>query len=162
MKKLLFYSLLLGLALQGYFSISLPDVVVSSFSAAGTAKAGMHKSFYLFLTLTALVSCSLISLTVDHICRKIPVKYISFPFKDYWFAAGRKEEAFSKMAKWTDFFGILVNLFLISIFYLTYRANTDTPPSLNMTWFYLTVSLFFIITVCWLIALYIAFKPPHK
>jgi len=160
MKKILLLSLAIGLALQVYYFFHLPEIVAHNFDRTGLAKAGLLKKDYiLFSTLTILAS-SIIYLLIDTVCRKIPDRFISFPYKEYWFQPGRKDSAFKKMVPWSDFFGLLVNLFLISIFYLLYTANQFDPALLNIRLFLSIITVFLIITAFWMIALYIVFKPP--
>lgn len=161
MKKTLFISLVVGLCLQFYYFSHLPQIVAHNFDAGGLARAGLYKRDYVLFSTLAILGNSIICLIVDSVCRKLPGKYVSFPFKEYWFAEHRKDAAFSKMAKWTDFFGLLVNIFLILLFFLIFLANQTDPPILNMQLFFPLLTLFLVSLLCWATALYFAFRPPQ-
>lgn len=162
MKKILFMTMVVGLIAQFFYFTNLPAEVAHNFGQGGLPNRWLTKEAYILFTSLSLIGCSLIFLLIDSLLKNVNAKYINFPYKKYWLTEERRPQAFVKMAKWTDFFGIMVNLFLLTTFFLVYRANLVTPPQLNSTIFIVFLSLFLLITVIWLIALYISFKPPAE
>ncbi len=159
MKKVLYLTLVIGLISQFFYYNYLPEVVADHFGSKGHPNGWMTRANYVFFTSFILIFNSVLFLSMGAIFRKVPTSIISFPYKDYWLAPERKEEGIERMTKWTDFFGIVVNLFLFITFYLVFRANCVEPPQLNNPVFLFFLCLFFIILVGWLIALYVFFRP---
>ncbi len=58
---------------------------------------------------------------------KIPLKYISFPKKDYWLSDERRNESIPVMESWLSFSGLLTNVFIIFVVHLVYEANISDP-----------------------------------
>lgn len=161
MKKILFSSLVVALSLQFFYFSNLPEVVVHNFDSSGMARAGLMKNDYILFSTLAVFGNSIICLLAGSLSRKLPDKFLSFPFKHYWFADERKETAFLKMGKWTELLGLLINIFLMSLFYLLFLANRLSPPQLHVPLFYSMLTLYLILLICWFAAFLIAFRPPR-
>ncbi len=162
MKILLFISLVIGLAFQYFYFSNLPAEVAHNFGKGGTPNSWLTKDAYILFSTLSLIGCSFIFLFIDTLLKKVPARYINFPYKNYWLTEQRRKEAFKRMALWTDFFGLVLNLFLIMTFYLVYQANLANPPLLNNTLFLSSLIVFLGITAIWIIALYVKFKPPYS
>lgn len=160
MKKILFASFCISILFQYASFHSLPAIVAVQFNWDGFAYAAMYKMHYMVYSTIALVCNSGISLFADRIFKRVPNRFLSFPYGNYWLSSNRKDEAFRKMTRFTDFFGILVNLFLLTIYFLIYQANTLSPPQINMTASCISLSVFTLVIIIWLRILYIHFKPP--
>ena len=162
MKMILFLSLLIGLTLQYYYFDNLPLEVAHNFGKDGLANSWLTRGAYILFSSLSLIGCSLIFLFIDRVLKNVPARYVSFPYKDYWLTEQRRTDAFKRMAKWTDFFGILINIFLINTFFLVFQANQLDPPQLDNSLFLITLVVFLVITALWTIALYIKFRPPQR
>jgi len=62
------------------------------------------------------------------------------------------------MSNWMMFFGLVTNIFLISVFHLVYVANQGSPPKLNENNIFILMSVYLVILVTWLIALFRKFN----
>ena len=161
MKILLVVSLVIGLILQYHFFQNLPAEVAHNFGEGGIPNSWLTKNAYILFSSLSLIGCSLIFLLIDTLLKKVPSRFINFPYKSYWLTEQRRKDAFRRMTKWTDFFGIVLNMFLVMTFFLVFQANMVDPPQLNNTIFLTTLVLFLSITAVWIIALYITFRPPQ-
>ncbi len=161
MKLLLFVSLIIGLLLQFYYFNNMPAEVAHNFGEKGAPNSWLTKDAYILFSSLSLLGCSLIFLLIDTLLKKVPAKYINFPYKNYWLTEQRRPDAFKRMAKWTDFFGIILNMFLLMTFFLVFQANMVNPPQLNNSLFFTSLLLFLSVTIVWIISLYISFKPPQ-
>ncbi|MCW9025418.1 MAG: hypothetical protein OQK73_12165 [Gammaproteobacteria bacterium] len=151
-------SLLIGLIAQFYYFSVLPDAVANHFGNDGHANGWMSNTANLIFSIVILVVNTLVFLSTETIFRKVPIKYISFPKKEYWLAPERKESSIELMTSWMLFFGVATNIFLILVLHLVYRANMNTPPKLDEDSSFIVMVLYIAIMAGWLIKLYRRFN----
>lgn len=143
-----------GLLLQLYYFSENPGVVANHFGSGGMANGWMSNMANLVTGIVAIVFNSAIFLAIPYVFRNVPLKYISFPNKKYWLAPERKESSVIVMSNWIMFFGLVTNIFLISVFHLVYTANQGNPPRLNENHFLILMATYIVILVVWLTSLF--------
>lgn len=161
MKIYLLISLVIGLILQAYYSVTLPDTVANHFGSNGLPNGWMSNTASLITSSIVLIFNSAVFLSISSIFNNVPLKYISFPKKEYWLAPERKNASISMMTKWLLFFGLITNLFMIAIFHMVFIANQTTPPRLDEELFISLLIIYFIILIAWLVLLFKKFNNTH-
>lgn len=122
----------------------------------------MSNTTNLLISIAVVFINSSVFLATPYIFKNVPVKYISFPKKEYWLAAERKENSITLMSNWLLFFGLVTNVFLISVFHLVYMANQNHPPELNENVFLILMSVYIAILLVWLISLFKKFNNTNQ
>lgn len=157
MKNGIYITLAIGLCLQLFYFSEYPETVANHFGSGGMPNGWMSNTTNLFVSMAVVFINSSIFLAVPYVLKNVPVKYISFPKKAYWLAVERKENSIAIISNWLLFYGFITNLFLISVFHLVYMANQNNPPKLNESIFFILLSVYIVMLVAWLIALFTKF-----
>jgi uncharacterized membrane protein len=158
MKCGIYITLAIGLCLQLFYFSEYPETVANHFGSGGMPNGWMSNTTNLLISMAVVLFNSSIFLTAPYLLKNVPVQYISFPKKVYWLAAQRKENSIAIMSNWLFFLGVITNLFLISVFHLVYMANQNSPPKLNESIFFILLSVYIVMLVVWLIALFTKFN----
>ncbi len=158
MKRGLYITLVIGIAAQVYYFFNLPDSVANHFGSNGIPNGWMSRNSNGLVSSAILSFNSALFLSVTFIFEKVPVRYISFPKKNYWLAPERKEQSIKTMSDWLFFFGIVTNVFLIAVSQLIYLANQLNPPRLDNQLFIFILVIYFFILSGWLFFLYKRFN----
>lgn len=160
MRLLVILLTVLGCIAQAYYWQAYPDVIASHFAAGGHANGWMTREINLVFSVGMLVMMCLLFIYIPVLLNRTPVRLISFPNRDYWFSAERKQQTLSRIAIWFYFYGALVIGFLVLVFHLVYLANQSSPPRLNEQLFIPVFSGFMLVTFVWVLALYRRFRKP--
>ena len=158
LKHWLYASLLIGLTAQVYYFFMLPDVVANHFGNNGLANGWMSNWANLMVSSLTFTINSMVFLSAPYIFKKTPIKFISFPKKEYWLAPERKDKSIISISIWIYFFGLATNVFFIVIFHLVFLANDKKPPGIDENIFFILLITYFVITGTWLIALFRKFN----
>ncbi|MCW9014185.1 MAG: DUF1648 domain-containing protein [Gammaproteobacteria bacterium] len=158
MKTGIYISLLAGLLAQYYYLPLLPENVAIHFGRGGYADGWASSQTSLIINTAILVLNSTLFLSVPFIFKNLPIKYISFPRREFWLAPERKAHSIKIISNWLLFMGLATNLFLLVIFHLGFRANQLQPPRLNEDLFINLLSIYFIVLTGWLIFLFRKFN----
>jgi len=153
LKTGIYITLAINLLLQLYYFSEYPEIVANHFGGDGIPNGWMSNTTNLLISMAVIIFNSLLFLATPYIFRNVPVKYISFPKKEHWLSPERIESSVIIMSNWMMFFGLVTNIFLISVFHLVYMANQNNPPQLNESNFLILMSAYIVILVVWLIAL---------
>ncbi len=162
MRLLLIISLIVGIILQVYYFTALSDKVAINFGSGGQPNSWTSKEWNMGITITIYLINSLMFLSVPLIMNKIPLKYISFPKKEYWLADERRNESLLIMESWLSFFGLLTNIFIIFVVHLVYEANISNPVILNESQFLLGIVLYSLLMVIWIVLLFKKFNKTNS
>lgn len=154
----IYLTLAASLLLQLYYFSEYPDIVANHFGSGGMPNGWMSKMANLLTSMAIAIFNSAIFLSIPYILKNVPLKYISFPKRDYWLSPERKQSSIIVMSNWMMFFGLVTNIFLISVFHLVYVANQGSPPKLNENNIFILMSVYLVILVTWLIALFRKFN----
>ncbi len=154
MKKWLYITFVIGLAAQVYYFFVLPETVANHFGSNGIPNGWMSNKANLLICSMIIILNSVVFLSVSYIFKKMPLRYISFPKKEYWLAPERRDNSIDLMSNWIAFFGLMTNIFLIVIFHMVYMANQTTPPRLDGVLFISLLIVYSLVLVIWLILLY--------
>ncbi len=158
MRLLLILTLIAGIFIQAYYYSELPDYVANNFGNNGEPNSWMSREWHMGIAIAIYLMNSLLFLSTPLIFRKIPVKYINFPEKEFWLADERKTESIQLMSSWLAFFGLATNVFVILVSHLVYEANISDPVKLNESMFFTVILLFIIVIITWIILLFKRFK----
>ena len=158
MKIWLYITLAIGLVVQMIYFFVLPETIANHFGSNGMPNGWMSNKANLLVSSMVIIINSIIFLSVPQILKSMPVKYVSFPKKEYWLAPERKNNSIALMSNWVTFFGLITNIFLISIFHMVYMANKINPPRLNEDLFISLLIVYFLVLIIWLILLYRRFN----
>ncbi len=158
MKIWVYITLAVGLVAQIYYFSNLPETVANHFGGGGMPNGWMSNKANLLVSSTAIIINSLLFLSISHILKKVPLRYISFPKREYWLAPERRDKSIELMSNWFFFIGLMTNIFLIATFHMVYMANLITPPKLNEGLFINSLIIYFIIVIIWLILLFKRFN----
>lgn len=158
MKSGIYITLAICIFLQLYYFSEYPETVANHFGSGGMANGRMSNTSYLLISMAVVFINSSIFLAIPYILKNVPVKYISFPKKAYWLAAERRESSITIISNWLFLYGIVTNIFFISVFHLVYMANQSHPPQLNESIFLALMSVYIVILLVWLIALFKKFS----
>lgn len=139
-----------------YYYPNLPEMMASHFNASGTADSWMPKnSFFIFegvILLIILVHFFFLPRFID----KFPDSMINLPNKDYWLAAENRQETFSYIKNFFEWFFIGILGVFIAINELVFRANLTKQDLSNNVWIILVVFIIYVFTL--LIKFIIRFK----
>ena len=158
MKLGIYLSLLAGLMAQFFYASSLPAEVAVHFGQGGYPNGWLNSEIHQLINSLILIGNSIIFLSVNTIFKRVPMKYISFPNKEYWLAEERKNDSMKMISNWMAFFGLATNLFLLGVFHLVYLANQVHPPRLNEDLFLKLMGIYSILLIGWLILLFKKFN----
>ena len=158
MKYLLILTFIVGVILQWYFHINLPERVAINFNFQGEPNSWAAKDTNALIGLSSFIGITVIFLSVPTMLRTLPIRIISFPKRDYWLAEGRKEKSITLISNWLYFFGIITNLFIILVSCFVYSANISSPVKLNIFYLNIIFAVYFIILIGWIIALFVKFN----
>jgi hypothetical protein len=162
MRLLLIISLIVGIILQVYYFTALSDKVAINFGSGGQPNSWTSKEWNMGITITIYLINSLMFLSVPLMMKKIPLKYISFPKKEYWLTGERMKESIPVIDSWLSFFGLLTNIFIILVVHLVYEANLSDPVILNETQFFIAIVIYSLVLVIWIVMLFKKFNKTHS
>jgi len=157
-KRILILTCVVGLACSVFCYDHLPDRVALHFSVSGFPDSYGSRLVNLLMTTGLHIFLTTLFLALPILVKKLPLNLVNLPHKDFWLAPERMDETIDALTLRFYHFGILVNLFLIALNYLTYLANHSEPVRLNMLLFLAVLAIFFIITAYWLIRFYRRFS----
>ena len=158
MKISLLLTLIIGIIVQVYYYSVLPEYVANNYGAHGQPNAWMTKDWNLTISIIIYLVNTLIFISVPLMLRKLPLKYLSFPGKEYWLSDERKNKNIPLIAEWMYFLGVMTNIFIILISHLVYMANISTPVRLNEDIFFTIVIIYVLILLMWMVLLFKKFN----
>jgi len=158
MKRWIYITLAIGVGAQVYYFSVLPETVANHFGNGGIPNASMSNKVNLLVCSMVIIFNSAVFLSISHILKNVPVRYISFPKREYWLAPERRDRSIDAMSNWVSFMGLLTNVFLIAIFHMVYVANQVSPARFDENLFMGLLIIYLLITAIWLVLLYRKFN----
>ncbi len=114
-----------------WMSSKLPDNFAVHFAPSGEPDSWAVRGTYLTMMITLFSFMTLLWLFVGMIVKKIPLKYVNLPNRDYWMAPERKADTYASVGAYMASIGIAVNILLICVNWLTFWANMQNKVALN-------------------------------
>jgi uncharacterized membrane protein len=108
-----------------FYYPNLPEIVATHFDASGTPNGIMPKRLFLTFEIALLLLIVSESLLIPFIVEKVPLRFISLPNRDYWFANGRRATTLEWLRGRFDALGILLVTFFIVTNQIVLRANVQ-------------------------------------
>lgn len=138
---------ILFLAHLAYYHSSLPERVASHFNAAGEPNGWMSKNaFFAFeIVLYGLVVGLILLVPLG--LRRLPVRFINLPNRDYWLAPERRAQTVQTLADKTGMFLLALLPLLIAMNQLVFRANVRRENLSPASW--IVLAAFVLFTVTW-------------
>ena len=127
----IYLTFLAGVAAQFFYLSASPEEMAIHFTHGGYPDGWASSQTNAVISILVLAINSLIFLSVPFIFKHVPEKYISFPKKEFWLAAERKEQSIKIASNWIAVMGLATNAFLLLVFHLVYLANLKHPPRLD-------------------------------
>jgi uncharacterized membrane protein len=140
--------------------VTLPDHVAIHFGGGGQPDNWAPRATHTMISALMLTGMFLIFWLIPLLIRKVPPTLINLPNMAYWLTPERRTEAFRRMQRCTDVFGVLTFALLGFIGYLTIRAHDTTPVQLNEPAVLIGLGVYLVATIVWLIWLYSVFRIP--
>jgi serine/threonine-protein kinase len=143
----IYLALLVAAMLQMiYFWGQLPDTVASHFNGAGQADGWSSKTFFFGMMTGMMILMAAIFLYLPRMIHKIPVNFVSLPYRDYWLAENRRAATMRFISRQMAWFGVVTQLLLIATVQFTIETNLDTRRSLPagfmwVFWLYMAFTL---------------------
>ncbi len=163
MKTLSFYIFvfLIGVAVAqfAFYYPVMPDPMVSHFGFSGKGDSEMSKNGF-FILLGIIFLIMVISfIGMPRFFRKYKVKNsINLPNKDYWLAPERIDIFYDYFEHSFQWFGAATLILLITAIQLTFEANLQPEPVLNLKVFLTVFFGYLAFVIIWMISFYRKFS----
>lgn len=145
------------LAHCAFYYSALPEKMASHFNGFGEADAWMLKTnFFIFEGVILFFILAEFTL-IPYLIKISPDSLINLPNKKYWLAKERREETFSAIGEYFEWFAILLLCLFIAINQLVFRANL-LKENLSPLAMWLILGAFFAFTIFWLVKFLRRFK----
>jgi len=141
-----------------YYYPNLPEKMVSHFNGQGEPDGWMLKQNFFILELVILLILITEFMLRPLIIAKIPDSLINLPNKTYWLAGERREETFSVIGEYFEWFSVGLFGLFIAVNETVFRANLAGQPLRNSVWIILGIFLLFV--VIWFIKFILRFRKP--
>jgi len=159
-QRFIFFVLLLAAVMQAaYYYPLMPMRMASHFDAAGRANSWMPKESFFITHVFVVTLMSAIFTIMPKLVFKFPDSMINLPNKDYWLAAGRRDEAGEMIERHMNTAGNLTIALLLCVFQMAFKANLEKESRLPESMWLLLVA-FLILMVVWSIRFIRAFRVP--
>ena len=127
-----------------YYYPNLPEKMASHYNALGEPDNWMAKQSFLILEVVILLIIIAEFTLLPLLIKQMPNSLINLPNKDYWLAEERRDETFSLIRIYMEWFSVgLLGLF-IAINEMVFRANLTNQKLSNSAWIALIVFLIFV------------------
>ena len=151
-------SYLAGAAQIIVYYFLLPDTIATHFNASGAPDSWGGKTAYTLAMLLVLTCMSLLWPLIAIVLKKVPVRFISMPNREYWFSEERRELTVSMIAKYLSLMGASTNVLLIAVNFLTFSANTHADVRLNTLHTTVALGLYFAVLALIIVAMIVRFR----
>ncbi len=125
-----------GFQLKHYYPL-MPERMATNFGASMEADGWSAKRSFFTTYSLAEVGMLIILLLPVFLQKRIPTSMINMPHRDYWFAAERHEETWTKVAAFCLWMAAATLAFMVVLAELLFRANlaaTSTPTLGEFFW----------------------------
>lgn len=135
---------------------NLPEKIASHFNAFGEPDGWMSKSNFLIFEAIVLLFIIAEFTLLPRLIEKSPNSMLNLPNKDYWLADERREQTFSVIRTYFEWFAVALFALFIGINQLVYRANLTSENLSSQSW--LIIGAFLVFTILWMIKFVRQFK----
>ena len=140
----------------------LPETAAIHFSLGGRPDGWASKETYALLMLFVDGIVFLPLYFSSAVIDRVPSRFISLPYKQYWLQEGNRTQAKRMLAHMMDEFGLSLFSFLFGVSLLAIEANRSTPVQLSEPLFLVLLVVFLLYTLIWTIRLVLRFRPPER
>ncbi|MGI8669265.1 MAG: DUF1648 domain-containing protein [Aridibacter sp.] len=163
MRTLSFYAFifLLGVAFAQavYYFPVMPDPMTSHFGFYGQADGWMSKNGFFIFEAGLFLLMILSFIVMPWAFEKYRVRAgINMPNKDYWLAPERIEYFYSHFRESFCWFGVVTLVLLVGTMQMTFAANLQANPVLDMRKFLVLLGGYLLFTAIWTISFYRKFN----
>ena len=129
MRKINCY-LIIGLAVchAAIYWDKLPEQVASHFDGNWNPDGWMPRDIFMYFYMGTVGLIALSFLGPVALIRKIPLRFISLPNRDYWLAPDRKEATIRAISGDMYSFHNITQIFIIALMHLVIMYNIDRKP----------------------------------
>lgn len=159
-KKILILSCVIAVVMSFFYYTQLPEKVAVHFNSAGIADGWASRTVNLLTWVFLYLFMSSMYLLLPRLIKNMPVKYVGMPNKGYWLSPERVDSTVKTLSNFLSWFGVGMNIFLMSIEAFSFKANIYNFYALNVNIIRDLIIAFFCFTVFWIIKLYLTFKLP--
>jgi uncharacterized membrane protein len=158
--RLLFFALLCTAAVHiAFFYPLLPATVASHFDADGLPNGWCGKTSLALVYSATVGLFAVIGLSMHHLIRRTPARFISLPHRDYWLAEEQREATLAYLGRHMIWFSNGSMAFIMSLMHAVFRANLQEAPRLAIGAFWPGPAYLAFIVV-WAVALFLRFRKP--
>lgn len=157
---ILFIALLLLMALQCfYYYPQMPATMASHFDGAGQPNGWSSRQLFMVFYFGAVALMVAIFWLMPLALPKIPLRWLNYPNKSYWFAPERREATYTFMKSQFLWFGNLNLALILLVMQMAFAANLDAQPRLAGTIIPVMV-VYMLASLAWAVNLIIkAYRP---
>jgi hypothetical protein len=138
-------------------SAALPPVVASHFGPGGAADGHMGKGPYTAFMVALVIALPLLVASTSLLVRIVPPEMVNLPNRQYWLAPERRAASLAAIGSLLLRFASALAMFLCFVHWLVVQANLVQPPRLPEAWFFGGLAAFGVVTLAWLISLFLRF-----
>jgi len=99
-------------------------------------------------------------LSLNYALKKMPIKFINIPNKDYWLKSDKKDHIISTISSFIFQFGIACNTLFICLELIIFKINLNKGTRLNITTVNIIMGIFIVYIIILIIQLYRKFRKP--
>ena len=122
----------------------------------------MSKEANIVICLIGYFLNTFLFLVVPLMLKKLPIKYIRWPKREYWLAEERRAEALPRISNWLYVLGLATNIFIIFVTHCVYAANRSDPVRLNTGAFFGVMIAYVVVMTTWIVALYVTIQQDRR
>jgi uncharacterized membrane protein len=152
----------LGIVQSIYFYTQLPERVAIHFGSGGLPDSWASNESNLAISVFLYIFLATVFIAVPRALKYIPVRFISFPNREYWLAEERRELTIKQIGGLFNMYGAALMIFFLVLGYFVFRANISDPVVLNEGAVWVSAALLLVFTIVWLFVLFRRFRLPGQ
>ncbi|HXJ37342.1 MAG TPA: DUF1648 domain-containing protein [Candidatus Eisenbacteria bacterium] len=141
-------------------SSALPERVASHFDGAGRPNGWMARDAFVTTNVTMFALLVVVFVGMPAFLRRVPVRFVNLPNKDYWLAPERREASVERIGEWLSWLGVATALVLALAEELALRANLHGGGQMTSMPLVVGLGAYAAFMGGWLVAFYAAFRLP--
>lgn len=139
----------------------LPETMATHFGLTGRPNDWMSRSGYLGMMVAFGLFFPLFVVGLSYVSRFFPDQCQNIPRREYWLAAGKREETFDYLVQHSLWFACLALGFVMGIHLLVIAANTGSQHGLSTAGIFGLAAVFLAGTIGWGITMLRHFQHDH-
>jgi uncharacterized membrane protein len=152
----------LGVFQSLYFYTQLPERVAIHFGNGGFPDSWASNEVNLAISVFMYVFLAIMFIAIPSTLKYIPLRFISFPNREYWLAEERKESTIKQIGGLFNMYGAALMIFFLVLGHFVFRANISDPVVLNEGAVWVSAALLLVFTIVWLFVLFRRFRLPDQ